>query len=163
MSLPRFIDFEASSISGKSYPIEVAWSDNDGEVESWLISPNLYPSSWTDWSPSSERVHGLSREYLAEHGSPPLSVAQRMNQQLKNKILYSDAPEYDGFWMRRLFTAAGIDLEFRLADATVLLHSIHPEFNRFAKKARENAGGIHRARYDVIYLIELYRYCMYPP
>ena len=87
MSLPLFIDFEASSLSGKSYPIEVAWSDREGNIESWLINPEHYPASWTDWNPGSERLHGLSRAYLAEHGTPPLKVAQRMNEQLKDQVL----------------------------------------------------------------------------
>ena len=163
MSLPRFIDFEASSLSGKSYPIEVAWSDLEGNIESWLINPQNYPDGWTDWDPSSERLHGLSRVYLAEHGKPPLMVAQRMNQQLREQRLYSDAPEYDGFWLRRLFEAAGLEPEFRLADATKLLYSLHPEYIRFSEKARELAGGIHRAACDVSYLIALYRFCLYNP
>ena len=163
MSLPRFIDFEASSLSGKSYPIEVAWSDQEGNIESWLINPEHYPASWTDWDPRSERIHGLSRAYLAEHGKPPLMVAKRMNQQLQNQVLYSDAPEYDGVWLRRLFEAAGVNPEFRVANATKLLYSLHPEYVRFSKKAREKAGGIHRSACDVSYLVALYRFCLYNP
>ena len=163
MSLPIFIDFEASSLSGKSYPIEVAWSDQEGQIESWLINPNLYPDTWTDWDPNSQQIHGLSREYLAEHGKPPLIVAERMNQHLQDQILYSDAPDYDGFWLRRLFEAAGIDIEFQLANAMKLFHALHPEYVRFSEKARVKAGGIHRASFDVSYLIELYRFCVYPP
>ena len=163
MSLPLFIDFEASSLSGKSYPIEVAWSDQEGQIESLLINPEHYPANWTDWDPSSERIHGLSRAYLVEHGKPPLMVAERMNQQLQDQVLYSDAPEYDGVWLRRLFDAAGLEAAFELADATKLLHSLHPEYIRFSEKAREKAGGIHRATFDVNYLVELYRFCLYNP
>lgn len=163
MSLPCFIDFEASSLSGKSYPIEVAWSDLEGNIESWLIDPRHYPDDWTDWDPSSERLHGLSRAYLAEHGKPPLTVAQRMNAQLRDQRLYSDAPEYDGFWLRRLYEAAGLKAAFELADATKLLHSVYPEYVRFSENAREKAGGVHRATFDVNYLVELYRFCLYNP
>ncbi len=163
MSLPRFIDFEASSLSGKSYPIEVAWSDQEGQIESWLINPEHYPANWIDWDPDSERLHGLSRAYLAEHGTPPLTVAQRMNEQLRDQRLYSDAPEYDGFWLRRLFDSVSLEATFELADATRLLHSLHPEYVRFSEKAREKSGGIHRATFDVNYLVELYRFCLYNP
>ena len=50
-----FIDFEASSLSDLSHPLEVAWVDLDGQGESWLISP---APDWTDWSSASEAVLG---------------------------------------------------------------------------------------------------------
>ena len=39
--MPRFLDIEASSLSNTSYPIEIAWSDGQGNIESYLINP--YP------------------------------------------------------------------------------------------------------------------------
>ena len=41
--IPSFIDFEASSLTVKSYPIEVAWNLEDGTIESHLISPAGVP------------------------------------------------------------------------------------------------------------------------
>jgi hypothetical protein len=34
-----FLDFEASSLSDESYPVEVAWVFEDGHAESHLIRP----------------------------------------------------------------------------------------------------------------------------
>ena len=66
--LPSFIDFEASSLSDKSYPMEVAWSLSDGSIEARLISPEGI-SQWTDWSKDAQAVHGIRREDLLVWGS----------------------------------------------------------------------------------------------
>jgi hypothetical protein len=46
-----FLDFEASSLGKKSYPIEVAWVFEDGTSESHLIKP---APEWTDWDPAAQ-------------------------------------------------------------------------------------------------------------
>jgi len=38
IQMPRFLDIEASSLSNISYPIEIAWSDEKGNIESHLIN-----------------------------------------------------------------------------------------------------------------------------
>lgn len=62
-AFPCFIDFEASSLEHNSYPIEVAWSDADGRIESWLIDTSGVPS-WTDWDDRVQQgMHGpLARD-----------------------------------------------------------------------------------------------------
>lgn len=40
-----FLDFEASSLSDQSYPVEVAWVFQDGRTESHLINP---APEWVD-------------------------------------------------------------------------------------------------------------------
>ncbi len=63
------LDFEASSLSQKSWPIEIglAWLDG-GEVQTWstLIRPE---QDWnlSDWAPQSAAVHGIT----LEEGSRP--------------------------------------------------------------------------------------------
>lgn len=70
--IPCMIDFQASSLSPDSYPIEVAWSDASGAVESHYIAPS---PGWTDWDLGSEDIHWISREILFELGKPVEWVA----------------------------------------------------------------------------------------
>lgn len=79
--MPTFIDFEASSLSPDSYPIEVAWNHSDGSVENHLISP-ADVSEWTDWSVRLQEVHGLTRRELIERGKSPSWVSQRMKESI---------------------------------------------------------------------------------
>ena len=58
-----FLDFEASSLSKHSYPVEIAWVFEDGRSRSFLIKPK---SGWTDWSADAEKIHGISRDRLQE-------------------------------------------------------------------------------------------------
>ena len=60
-----FLDFEASSLSKHSYPIEIAWVFEDGRSRSLLIGPE---PNWTDWSETAEGIHGISRDKLADEG-----------------------------------------------------------------------------------------------
>lgn len=41
-----FIDFEASSLNHGFVPIEIAWVDEDGQAEAYLIKPE---AGWDDW------------------------------------------------------------------------------------------------------------------
>ncbi len=102
-----FIDFEASSLSDLSHPIEVAWVDLDGQGESWLISP---APDWTDWSSASEAVHNISRQMLKDHGTSYHEVAQRAASILGREAtqVYADQPAFDGRWLQVLLASAGL-------------------------------------------------------
>src|SRR6266542_2743563 len=102
--LPTFLDFEASSLRSASYPIEVAWNDPTGAIETHLISPAGI-DRWTDWSVEAEKLHGISRALLRTEGKPPSWICRRMNRQLAGTIVYSDDPAYDGTWLAALFAA----------------------------------------------------------
>jgi hypothetical protein len=164
---PLFLDFEASSLASASYPIEVAWSRADDSVESHLISPAGI-MAWTDWSIVAQRLHGLSREQLLTDGRPPAWVARRMNEQLAGQTLYSDNPDYDGFWLEELFRkAAGLKPAFSLLHIDELLIGlVCPEITDRVRTqsrikamkqiARREVVGQHRASLDVKYLLALY-------
>jgi len=166
-----FLDFEASSLSGTSYPIEVAWADHQGRIENHLINAQGYPEDYNDWSKSAEGVHGLSRQYLIKHGEDPLFVAQRMNSALNEAHVFTTAPDYDGFWCRRLFSAVNLELTFKFGDIETVLKKILPieywisdnksgstHINALYRTAREQCGlSAHRASNDVAHLIECYR------
>ena len=61
-----FLDFEASSLSDESYPIEIGWAGEDGSTEQHLIRP---APGWTDWSATAEAVHRIERDQLLAEGS----------------------------------------------------------------------------------------------
>lgn len=169
LQLPCFVDVEASSLSPDSYPIEIAWSLEDGSIESHLINPD-HVEEWTDWSTRAQTVHGLSRTYLAEHGEHPDAVAHRMNQALAGKVVYTDSIIYDSMWLGELFEGEMIPRQFGIKDIWQLFETVQPEpsldaimldamaldkrFMNHARKAYDAAwskveGQRHRAAVDV--------------
>lgn len=164
---PSFLDFEASSLSANSYPIEAAWTQSDGRVEGHLISPQTVPE-WTDWSGASQQVHHISREELWAGGKTPSWVCQRMNQQLNGKIVFTDSVRYDGFWLSRLFAVAGSKAQFSLASSQdLIVKRLSPNMRGRARAlsrlaeleliARTRVPGEHRAAWDAQYLYELWK------
>lgn len=167
-SVPFFLDFEASSLAEGSYPIEIAWGDMSGVHESHLISPTEI-KEWTDWSIISETVHGISKHQLHREGRSPKWVCERVCEALDGRVVYSDAPSYDGFWLSRLFEASGYPLpaiRFEHIDRLLLnsvdqIRAFGGDIENFLSdvkvRARRRAPGQHRAAWDVVYLIECYR------
>ncbi|MEZ2128824.1 MULTISPECIES: transcriptional regulator [unclassified Sinorhizobium] len=99
-----FLDFEASSLSKKSVPIEVAWVFQDGRSRSALIRP---AADWNDWSSDAEAIHGISRELLFAEGIPVEQIAADMVADLTGHDLYASAPSWDGKWLSLLLRTAG--------------------------------------------------------
>jgi hypothetical protein len=99
-----FLDFEASSLSKKSVPVEVAWVFQNGNSRSYLIKP---APEWTDWSAEAEGIHGISRERLLAEGVPVEQVAKEMVDILSGHELYASAPSWDGKWLSVLLRSAG--------------------------------------------------------
>ncbi|MFD2741144.1 exonuclease domain-containing protein [Sulfitobacter aestuarii] len=102
------LDFEASSLSEASWPIEIglSWLER-GEVRTWcsLIRP---APSWAidDWSPQSASVHGISVSELMDAPSVT-EVAEAFFKILGGRRLVSDAPEFETRWLDRLLRTAG--------------------------------------------------------
>ncbi|WP_454280736.1 3'-5' exonuclease [Sphingomonas sp. Marseille-Q8236] len=114
-----FLDFEASSLSDRSYPIEVAWIFEDGRSESHLIAP---APGWDDWDDAAEHIHGLSRDLLVGEGVSHEVVAQRMVEELSPHALFASAPSWDGKWLSLLLRTAGLPRHaLRLRDTDVAL------------------------------------------
>ncbi len=78
-----FLDFEASSLAKRSYPIEVGWVFEDGLGAEYLIRP---APDWTDWDEEAAAVHGIRREDL-ENATPHETVARIMVDQLSGHEL----------------------------------------------------------------------------
>lgn len=101
-----FIDFEASSLSDDSYPIEVGWVFEDGSGEDHLIRP---APGWTDWDAGAEATHGISRDVLEAQGEDHAAVARRLLEALSPaEAVYCSAPSWDGKWLSVLLRAAGL-------------------------------------------------------
>lgn len=100
-----FIDFEASSLGERSYPVEVAWVFEDGASESHLIRP---APAWTDWDAAAAAIHGIRRTELEARGTRHDLVAERMVEMLSGHMLYASAPSWDGKWLSTLLRAAGL-------------------------------------------------------
>jgi hypothetical protein len=112
-----FLDFEASSLSDDSYPIEVAWVFEDGASETHLIRP---APSWTDWDPQAAATHGYSRAALLADGEPNDAVARRLVERLAGHVLFASAPSWDGKWLSVLLRSAGFPRHLvRLQDTEV--------------------------------------------
>ncbi|HSH84577.1 MAG TPA: hypothetical protein VK979_05385 [Guyparkeria sp.] len=176
-ALPYFLDIEASSLGRDSYPIEIAWSYPNGEIEAHLIDPS-HILNWTDWDPAAQAVHGLSRRYLAEHGEDPKLVAGRIQAELAGRPVYTDAVEFDQGWLEVLFRdALGASCPLQLRHIMTLwypgyvpLPEDEPAPPPTRKETRIQAayeaawadieGQAHRAGTDVLHRLAWYRRVM---
>lgn len=102
--MKAFLDFEASSLADRSFPIEVAWVFEDGRSEAHLIRP---APGCDDWDAAAEALHGIDRDNLANEGEPHEDVALRMVEELSGHDLFASAPSWDGKWMSVLLRGAG--------------------------------------------------------
>lgn len=142
-----FLDFEASSLEKKSYPIEVAWVTVSGQEESHLIKP---APEWTDWSDEAEAIHKISRAQLIAEGTPHDEVAKHMVDVLSGHELYASAPSWDGQWLSKLLRAAGLQRHSLRLQDTELVRQESAE--RILKEAQmpddERAGAIEKILLD---------------
>lgn len=99
-----FLDFEASSLSDGSYPIEAGWVLEDGTGEAHLIRP---APGWTDWDARAAAVHGITREQLQQEGEPHGAVCDRLLALFEQCTVLASAPSWDGHWLSMLLRAAG--------------------------------------------------------
>ncbi|MBP0443982.1 transcriptional regulator [Roseomonas sp. SSH11] len=168
-----FLDFEASSLGKRGFPVEVGWVGEDGHEEEHLIRP---APDWDEWDAEAERIHGLTRQRLEREGRPHDAVARRMVEVLTPHSLYASAPSWDGQWLSRLLRAAGLPRHaLRLKDteearrdaalAALLSEGIDPArqsdlldavLRQVAEEARE-ASPDHRALADAKREMALWR------
>lgn len=112
-----FLDFEASSLSKLSYPIEVGWVGEDGKGEAHLIRP---APGWTEWDESAEIIHHISRQMLAVDGEPHDQVCARLLRLFETSTVLASAPSWDGHWLSMLLRASGLPRHLhRLQDTEV--------------------------------------------
>lgn len=162
MNSPVFIDFEASSLSSASWPIEVGVAWLDGKkviVESKLIRPRPeWPED--DWNPESEAVHNIPRSELDAADSAD-NVSAWLLETVAGRTLVSDAPEFDQRWLDRLLGKPGPTIDdfdrilwmaFSSEDGTVAPGRLNKAY-----KNRLNRKVLHRAGDDAANLCYAYR------
>ncbi|WP_299182805.1 hypothetical protein [uncultured Neptuniibacter sp.] len=153
------IDLEASGLSSHSYPIEIAWiNDSTGEMDSFLINPDT-AADWDFWDEHAEEMHGIDRDDLVTQGEDIRVACKRLNRQLKDKVVVSDAFELDHFWMMRLFRAADLAPSFKLSGLEYLLDREQIIQFGFLAKAQLRR---HRALDDVEDIIQCIKAVMSP-
>jgi hypothetical protein len=93
------IDFEASCLPdyGESFPIEVALVPVGGQPRSWLIKPSPRWRYW-DWSEEAEKLHGISRDLLADKGLPVRQVLDELGEAARGCRVYADS-DLDAYWL----------------------------------------------------------------
>jgi DNA polymerase III subunit epsilon len=95
-----FLDFEASSLSAASWPIEIGWSvlrEDEIVTNSTLIRPR---PSWTDWSEASAAIHGIRREDLDV--APEADVVAVRTDAFGSYSVVSDNSAWEQRWLDRL-------------------------------------------------------------
>ena len=125
-----------------------------------LIQP---ADNWPDdaWDPSAEALHGLARRKLERAGLAPEAVCEAMNAALSGAAVYSDAPDWDGFWLYRLYETARAKQSFRLLNFADLFEDVPAErFLEAKARADKKAPHRHRARADVLHMRALYRFAV---
>jgi hypothetical protein len=151
-----FLDFEASSLSPESWPIEWGVARCDAPVASGLIAP---APTWPDkaWSLRSAGVHKISRGSLAS-ADPPHRALTRLEAAVRGALVFSDAPDFDNLWLARLAEAAGRPPAFGILDWTLALGPAlrHPLFPGIVDSADRRAPRTHRAGPDARHMLEVY-------
>lgn len=106
------LDIEASGLEVGSYPIEIAWIGVlDNAFDNFLIKPD---KEWILWDSLAQEVHGISRMVIERAGITACEATTRLDHFLKYKEIYSDAPEWDGYWLDRLYSSVNKKREWRL-------------------------------------------------
>jgi len=145
------IDFEASSLSLGSWPIEVgiAWIEGAG-VQSWssLIQPDpLWDTE--DWSQSSAEIHNISLEELRA-APTAVEVAEEVKARLIGKTPISDNPDFEARWMRQLLALIDAPCP-EFLDYELIVHSAchgHPAALGRAYQYLRRSKVPHRAQQD---------------
>ena len=157
MQTIAFIDLEASGLGARSWPIEVGWCKLTGEPQSFLIKP---VSDWSmdQWDDDAEQLHGIKRAALDVEGEAPKLICQALNASLKDCVVYSDAPDWDGFWLYRLYEACDEKQAFSLSDFRDLFVDTEPkDLGELIARATKTAPHTHRATDDVLHMRALHR------
>jgi len=135
------IDCEASGLEEDSYPIEVGVAfpyDSFG----FLIKPHY---SWNYWNEKSAKIHNIKREQLNQGLSIYDSVI-KLNSQLRDSVVFSDAVDYEIFWLDKLFSVVGVERLFDIKS----IYQLDFDFEIYKKEKIKMSKNIqiHRAEND---------------
>jgi len=162
VTIPLFIDFEASGFGPYSYPVQVGWAVPGGLSESHLIRPS---TAWLNahWDYRAERLHGISRERLIEVGEPPTTVVACLVRAAQGRRLYADNVGHDERWLNLLLQAAGtvVSNDWKVWCANILFRQLAAERNvtlpAITAEAQRLSPPTHQAGDDARHLATIYR------
>lgn len=160
----NIIDFEASSLSGRSYPIQVGVVMNDGREYMAYIKPI---SKWIDWNPLSEKIHNISRDYIESYGEEAINVAHELNNLIGTDTVFCDGGVYDFHWCNALYNGVNIKRTWSIESITVEDLFVETHWNLYMNHyAKELGFTEHDALHDaklIQYLTKLARSKMLSP
>lgn len=156
-----FLDFEASSLTPNSWPVEIglSWLRDDGEVESHARFIRRHPTwSMDDWSEQSAAIHQIPYGVLETEGLEAPDAAEWFMETTQGRLIGTDAPEFEAKWLRRLLE---IDRDpfavnrqiARLEDFYALIHPLLSEraldsfFERLSRLKAPHRAGPDSARF----------------
>lgn len=105
------IDFEATSLSKASYPIEVGvclWTDTDLPARVWgtLIQPTQKWLDTKDWTDEAFALHGISQSDLHAGKSPEQVCSELLHFCAAADVVFCDGNSHDHHWHNQLVSAA---------------------------------------------------------
>lgn len=160
-----FVDCESSGLATPSYPVEVGLAWCDRRSEALLIRPHESWDAWV-WSAEAEEVHGLSRADLMGGADPEEAVAWLEERVAAGGEAVSDSPAWDGYWLDRLYEAAGRRRPFALRPVRAVVETLvaglaDPEraWRSAESMAVTTCAPSHRAADDALYWAEAVRLC----
>lgn len=161
---PLFIDFEASGLHARSFPLELGWCDpaTCDAAQDHLIKPT---ADWlaTYWDPAAERIHGIDRDRLCENGHPPVAVVKALRAAASGRRVYSDNVGHDERWLTALCRAARFEPseDLKVWCANILFRDLAAhrglDLTEVTRQAKEIAPVTHKAADDARHLAVVYR------
>ncbi|MEZ5916099.1 MAG: hypothetical protein R3C40_00740 [Parvularculaceae bacterium] len=144
-------------MSAGSWPVEVGWAYVEGVADAYLIRP---AEQWsiTVWDVNAGRCTACQSNSSTGKDYNRSDVCDHLCAALEGFEVYSDAPDWDEYWMMRLFDAAGRKVAIKLFDFAKLMPRMQPsEKEKLLLKAELRGARRHRAADDALYLQTLYR------
>lgn len=154
-----FLDIEASGLNFDSFPIEVAYASSNGDENSFLIKPTADWQAHGEWDIHAEmEIHKIQLQTLLSQGESAKTVATALNHSLKGKLILCNDLAYDGVWLAQLFKAAGVGVEFFLADVSTFFDFIGTDKTQCFKLAYQGipVETSHRALPDALRFVSAY-------
>ena len=137
--------------------VAMAWCFEDAAPSGFLIRP---APEWpeTSWDDKAQKLHGIERDQLAREGVGAGEICKALNSALSDVTVYSDAPDWDGFWLMRLFQAGGLKQEFALRDFNKIFAGMdRPSIDDLIAKASKISPHCHRASDDVLHMRTIFK------
>lgn len=163
LDLLTFLDLEASGLGNGCFPIEVGWVHADGRGDSVLVGVERWLCGGGEWDYSAEELHGLSKDYLLEHGMDARPAAFNVMVALGGRIVIADSP-MDQRWLHELLAEAEwphpwpqvLDMARLLINATGSPNALAD----YLERAHQLAPPCHRAEPDARFLWTAWELCL---